>query len=285
MSKTVLITGCSDNGLGSALAIAYQQTGKYKVIATARNLKKLGKATAAGCETIQLDVLSEDSIHACVEEVRKRYGKLDILVNNAGAMCALPILDVKLQDVRNVFELNVFTLITMTRAFLPVLRHGGWIINNTSAAGMVPVPFQGVYAASKAAALNLTQVLRLELEPLNIKVVELRTAAVKSVIFSNVDRATLPEDSPYILAKDVIEEHMNGGPAMKTAIPADQWARQVISDLGTTSPPKIVGRGTSSSLIPLIPFLPGWLLDMMMRKMGGLDVFTKRLSASKAKTA
>ena len=83
--KTVLITGCSDGGLGAALATAYHKAG-YRVFATARTPSKMVTLKASGIETLSLDVLSESSLSACVSEVQKLTGgSLNVLLNNAGA--------------------------------------------------------------------------------------------------------------------------------------------------------------------------------------------------------
>lgn len=91
MARTILITGCSDGGLGAALATQFHKRGD-RVLATARNPAKMASLTALGIETLKLDVLSDESIKACVEEVSALTGgKLNMLVNNAGAGYSMPI--------------------------------------------------------------------------------------------------------------------------------------------------------------------------------------------------
>jgi len=89
--RTVLITGCSDGGLGAALAIAFHNQG-HRVFATARNPSKMSHVKELGIATLVLDVLSDESVEKCVAEVSKRTGgSLDVLVNNAGAGYNMPV--------------------------------------------------------------------------------------------------------------------------------------------------------------------------------------------------
>src|ERR1700712_3541828 len=114
--RKVLITGCSDGGLGAALAIAFHDAGLH-VYATARNPAKLAEVTSHGIETLTLDVLSDDSIAACVSKLTD----LDILVNNAGAAYSMPVSDLSIPESKKLFDLNVWSHIAVTQAFLPLL--------------------------------------------------------------------------------------------------------------------------------------------------------------------
>src|ERR1700712_4043024 len=114
--QTVLITGCSDGGLGAALAIAFHEAGLH-VYATARNPSKLEEVKSHGIETLTLDVLSDSSIAACVAKL----SQLDILVNNAGAAYSMPVTDLAIAEAKKLFDLNVWSYIAVTQAFLPLL--------------------------------------------------------------------------------------------------------------------------------------------------------------------
>lgn len=133
--RTILITGCSAGSLGSHLALAFHKAG-WRVFASARNPNKLEYAQTAGIETIQLDVTSDESITKAVSQVSElTSGSLDLLLNNAGAGYAMPLLDLNLDEARKLFDLNVWSIISMTRLFLPLLaksQHGGKVVNNTS---------------------------------------------------------------------------------------------------------------------------------------------------------
>lgn len=274
--RTILITGCSDGGLGSALALGFHKAG-WRVFASARNLSKAKKAKDAGIETVQLDTLSDESIASCVSRIHELTGgSLDALLNNAGAGYSMPLLDVDIAKARELFDLNVWSLVSVTRAFLPLLMkstRGGLVVNNTACASVTAgtMPFSGAYNASKAAAASLTEVLRLELEPFGIKVVNLMTGGVRSTFHSNAPTATLPPTSLYNVAKDTVEKAMSGADAANGTDP-EQWADQVVKDLSKPNPSHWVWQGKFSTLVRIASHLPVGILDSSMRAMVGLDV-------------
>ncbi|KAK3381796.1 IBR finger domain protein [Podospora didyma] len=283
--RTILITGCSDGSLGAALALAFHKQGSWRVFASARNTSRLKDAEAAGIETVQLDTLSDASIAASVSRVAELTGgSLDALINNAGAAYSLPLMDVDLDKARGLFDLNVFSVLAVTRACLPLLLkstapRGAMVINNTSAASQTAgtVPFQGIYNASKAAAASLTEVLRLELAPFGVRVINLVTGSVKSNFFDNAPKATLPPGSMYNVAKAEIEEAMTGKDTDKNGADQAEWASQVVGDLSRSSPPHWVWRGTYVRLVWLASFLPLGVFDGKVKKMYGLDVLERKV--------
>jgi 1-acylglycerone phosphate reductase len=276
--KTVLITGCSKGGLGDSLACAFHSRG-YRVIATARNLSKIAHFTSQGVETLTLDVTSQSSIAECVSRVSSLTGgRLDILLNNSGGGYSMPLVDASLDDARKLFDLNVWPILAVTQAFLPLLlksEHGGMIVNHTSLVSVFPIPMTGIYNASKAAAAMLTENLRLELAPFHIKVVELKTGAVRSNFFNNQGggaQPSLPEHSIYQPAKAEVEKSMQGRNVEANSIDADKWAEQVATDLLKKSPPIRVWRGGNAWLVWFARrFLPFTFLDSTLEKLGGLD--------------
>jgi 1-acylglycerone phosphate reductase len=158
--RTVLITGCSEGGMGAALAIAFHRAGLH-VYATARDLSRMQQLTSLGIETLALDIQSDSSIAACASKLSPR--SLDILVNNAGASASMPISDLSLLEGKRIFDLNVWSQLAVTQAFLPLLlKSKGMIVNHTSVVSTTAVPFQSVYNASKAAMAMFSDSMRLE---------------------------------------------------------------------------------------------------------------------------
>ncbi len=295
--RTVLITGCSDGGLGAALALAFHKHRGYRVFATARNTERMGHLKSVGIETLQLDVTSEESITACVEKVSSLTGgTLDMLVNNAGGGYNMPTIDVSIPEVRRQFDLNVFGPLRLIQAFFPLLRLSmtatKLIVNNTSCAPELALPFMGSYTASKSALSTFSETLRMELQPFDIKVVDLRTGGVQSKFFENVKSHTLgtpeiPSSSPYTAGKDVVEKFMRDGPPPEESVDADVWAKKIVSDLskkgGKGAPNQIWrGKGASSAWFARTMVPVGWL-DGTIKKFTGLDVVEKRIRGEEMK--
>lgn len=143
--ETVLITGCSDGGIGSALALVLQQRGLH-VFATARDPSKMSNLSGLPHVTmLTLDVVKSVDIRTAVELVTKQTdGTLNYLISNAGRNHFMPILDEDLDVVRNLFEVNFYGPLAITQAFAPLLiKAKGMAVYITSVSGYINVPFMG----------------------------------------------------------------------------------------------------------------------------------------------
>jgi len=172
----VLITGCS-SGFGLLTALAFARDGDT-VYATMRNLSRsteLERAAAAEglpLECLELDVTSDRSVLAAVDHIVDAQGRIDVCVNNAGVELRGAVHLCSDEEIRWQFETNVFGLLRVTRAVVPVMKRGGGgvIVNVGAVAGLVTPPYDGVYAASKHAVEALTEAMHLELAPWGIRV-------------------------------------------------------------------------------------------------------------------
>ncbi|PEV21376.1 oxidoreductase [Bacillus thuringiensis] len=181
--RTWFITGTS-SGFGRSLAEAVIKYGD-KVVATARKVSDIESLKALAPDrvlTLTLDVHNEYHAEKAVEEAISAFGSIDVLVNNAGYGLLGSFEDVTDEQIRNQFETNVFGLMNITRAVLPVLRKqkSGHIINMSSAAGVTTFPGFSVYCASKFAVEGLSLGLAQELEPLGIKMTILEPGAFRT---------------------------------------------------------------------------------------------------------
>lgn len=159
-----LITGCS-SGIGRAAAIELTKRG-YEVIATARRPETLEDLDVAG--KLALDVTDEASIAA----VREAAGDVDVLVNNAGLGIHAPVETAPIDEVRSVFETNLFGAVRMIQTFLPPMRErgSGAIVNVSSVAGRVAAPLGGFYSATKYALEAISEALHYEVGHFGIRV-------------------------------------------------------------------------------------------------------------------
>ncbi len=164
------ITGAS-RGLGALIAQAALDDGNA-VVATGRNAatiaERLGESPAL--LTVSLDVTNEAQAKAAVGAAIDRFGRIDVLVNNAGFGLLAAIEESGDAEVRRIYETNVFGLLNVTRAVLPVMRkqRSGHVINTSSIVGYQAAAGVGVYSSTKFAVEGITEALHAELKPLGI---------------------------------------------------------------------------------------------------------------------
>jgi NAD(P)-dependent dehydrogenase (short-subunit alcohol dehydrogenase family) len=178
MSKVVLITGCS-TGIGRDLAVRLSQAG-YCVVATARNVEALIDLPVA--LKLSLDVTESDSVNEAIAQTIERFGRVDILVNNAGYALRGALEEIPIEQVQQMFDVNVFGVLRLIRAVAPHMRRqkSGRIINISSIAGKLSTPANGAYSATKFALEALSDALRLELAPFGIQVILVEPGAIKT---------------------------------------------------------------------------------------------------------
>jgi 1-acylglycerone phosphate reductase len=256
--KTVLITGCSEGGIGAALAVEFHSRG-HRVFATARDTAKMASLAGLGIETLALDVTSGTSISEAAGTVREKLlsssgntnagtritPKLDILINNAGVNHVMPFSDTKVSDLRRVIDTNVVGPLAITQAFLPLLiretgKDKSTVVMLGSVNEVFTPPYQTAYTASKAALHAAARTLRIELAPLGVQCVTLMTGSVRTKLFDNAP-TKVPEDSLYAAVADKIEQRE----FLKNAqwVDADKFAKQVADDLLKTRPKLDIWRG------------------------------------------
>lgn len=175
-----MITGAS-SGLGRAIAEAALERG-YNVVATARRPEDLGDLRGSRLLTTRLDVTDPQTIKSAVSEAEQRFGSIDVLVNAAGYGYLAAIEEGQDDEVRAQFETNVFGLMNVTKAVLPIMRERrqGTIINISSLGGLVAFAATGYYHATKFAVEALSESLSQEVAPLGIKVMIVEPGAFRT---------------------------------------------------------------------------------------------------------
>jgi NAD(P)-dependent dehydrogenase (short-subunit alcohol dehydrogenase family) len=174
VSKPVwLITGCS-TGFGRELAGLALRCG-HRVVATARDIARLGDLVAdypTIAIALALDVTNGQQTTRAVATAERAFGRIDVLVNNAGYGYLAAVEEGEDEEIRAMFETNLFGLVALTKAVLPGMRarRHGHIINISSIGGLVGNPVSGYYNATKFAVEGLSEALAKEVEPLGIRV-------------------------------------------------------------------------------------------------------------------
>ena len=168
MGKVVLITGAS-SGIGAACAAHLARNG-WEVYGTSRN--PVGD-NVDGVRMIRMDVNNDDSVRDGIKLVVDEAGRIDAVVNNAGFGIAGAVEDTSIEEAKELFETNFFGVLRVCRAVLPHMRAqgSGTIVNVSSIAGRIGLPYQGMYSATKFAVEGMSEALRMETRPFGIRVV------------------------------------------------------------------------------------------------------------------
>jgi NAD(P)-dependent dehydrogenase (short-subunit alcohol dehydrogenase family) len=175
MNQVVLITG-SATGIGRQIALKFA-AGGWKVYASVKEINEESKdlhSSAKGLllETPKLDVTNQSEVDHVVSEILKLEGRIDLLINNAGFGFVGPVEDFSIAEIQAQYDVNLFGTIRLIKAVVPTMRKigSGKIINISSVNGLVSFQLYGIYSSSKFALETISEVLRFELEPFNIKV-------------------------------------------------------------------------------------------------------------------
>ncbi|AUP81356.1 SDR family oxidoreductase [Flavivirga eckloniae] len=212
MSKVVLITGGS-SGIGKSIG-EFLIEKNFTVYGTSRNPDKYKDSRFP---ILALDVKDNNTIVNTVNTIIEKEDKLDVVINNAGAGITGPIEEIPEEEIKNNFDTNFFGPINVIKAVLPQMRkqQSGLIINITSIAGYMGLPYRGIYSASKGALELLTEAFRMELKGFNINMTNVAPGDFATNIAAGRYHAPLLEDSPYKKSYgntlSLMDEHVDNG--------------------------------------------------------------------------
>lgn len=257
--KVIVVTGAT-SGIGKAAATMFANLGG-QVVCIARH-------PSLQFESFIADVSDEGQVTSAIGQVLAKYGKIDVLVNNAGFGISGAVEDTPLSAAHSIFEVNFFGAFNVIRAVLPAMRQagGGTIINVSSVAAELAIPFQSFYSASKAALSSLSSSLRCEVAPFGIKVTSVLPGDVKTGF--TAARKKSPKGSAYgeraERAVATMERDEVGG------MSPDVIARDIVRLAARRNPPVCkVGGKKYALLVRLSKLLPSRLVNYILGKMYG----------------
>lgn len=275
--QVVIITGCS-TGIGRALAFAFRKRG-HRTFATARSSESVQQLQHEGFEALQLDVNRFDSIDQAIRTVVQRAKRIDILVNNAGFNLFGPLVELPIERVRSLFETNVVGALAVAQKVCVHMAEQkcGRIINIGSMVGIVPTPYAGPYCASKAALHMLSEVLRIEVEPLGIDVVVVQPGGVRSNLSVTGSIGIERYNADNSLYRPVYEQIQKRAYAsQQEAMDTDEFAEKTLDEALKLEAPREVRLGTGADFLMDLSKLPGSQLDQVMIQHFGLDALRKK---------
>lgn len=261
MQKVVLITGGS-SGIGKAIGEFLSQKG-FIVYGTSRNPEKYSNSNFP---ILKLDVKQVETIKEALDTIITKEGRVDVVINNAGAGITGAIEEVPEAEIKANFETNFFGPINVIKAVLPQMRkqRSGLIINITSIAGYMGLPYRGIYSASKGALELLTESFRMELKDFNIKMTNIAPGDFATNIAAGRYHAPLKDDSPYKRpygdTLELMNSHVDSGSD-------PQLMAQAVLKVINTKNPKVhykVGAFMQKFSIVLKRILPDTIYERML---------------------
>lgn len=273
--RSVLITGCS-SGIGRCLAEGLQARG-YRVFATARKAIDVAALSAAGFESLALDLASSTSIQDAVSAVRERSNDtLYALINNGAYGQPGAVEDLSRDALRAQFETNVFGTHELTARLLPVFRahNRGRIIQISSLLGLVCLPYRGAYNASKFALEALSDTLRLELRDTDIRVSLIEPGPIATRFRTNAFVAFQahidPAQSSHAVRYAAMQRRLLAQGTIPFTLPATAVLRKVIKALEAKRPRARYGVTLPTHFFALLRrLLPSRALDRILAGVGG----------------
>ena len=212
--KVVVVTG-SSSGIGLETSLLLAKNG-FRTFATVRNLDKanairnISDKGELPIQVVELDVSSDKSVNAAIDKINDESKRIDVLVNNAGYSLIGALEDLSMDEIKAQFETNLFGTIRVMKAVLPIMRKqkGGTIVNVSSMAGRVGFPLFPAYSGTKFALEGVSESMRLETDPLGIKIVLVEPGTIRSNFASNaiIGQKAAEPNSPYALLVERLQK-------------------------------------------------------------------------------
>ena len=214
MEKVALVTG-SSSGIGLETSLSLARNG-FHTFATMRDLnrdeeiKEVVRKENLNVEILQLDVDNEESVNEVINTIMERKARIDVLINNAGYGMWGTVEDVSINEFKEQFETNFFSIIRLIHRVAPIMRKqgSGDIVNISSVAGRIGFPVSPAYISSKFALEGLSESLRFELMPFGVNVIIIEPGVIKTNFFNSMKLAKKSnQDSEY---NEITEKVISG---------------------------------------------------------------------------
>ncbi|KNY34985.1 MULTISPECIES: oxidoreductase [unclassified Agrobacterium] len=264
-SGIALVTGAS-SGIGLVTAQALRRDG-YRVFGTSR---KPMPDIEDGISMLVCDVTDDASVRRAVDEVLSRAGRIDLLVNNAGIGLLGGAEESTTEQAKAVFDVNVFGVMRMTNAVLPVMRRQrrGRIVNLSSILGLIPAPYNALYASTKHAVEGYSESLDHEVRTQGIRIVLVEPGVTRTPFEENITRPDRPlaiYDTVRADAEKLMRDVIGKGDAPEVV------AKVVLEAANATSPKRRYTAGKAAGQARFIRrFLPESFVDRSFRKFSRL---------------
>ena len=256
-----IVTGATA-GIGAATARALHAAG-YQVFGTYR---KLPATKVPGVDYVACDVTSDLAVDAAVREVLAKAGRIDLLVNNAGVGLVGAAEESSLEQAKSIFDVNLFGVIRMTKAVLPLMRQqrSGRIVNISSVMGLIPSPFMALYSSSKHAVEGYSQGLDHEVRACGIRVVLVEPGYTRTTFESNALAADQKSEH-YALGRTNAEAVLRNEVAKSD--PPEVVAGTVVTAATAATPRLRYTAGRDATTVSLLRrFVPTSAFDKSLRK-------------------
>lgn len=261
--KTVLITGAG-RGLGKAIAELYHKEGFF-VVATDIDFELLSEISEENNYLpLHLDVTSEKSVKQCAEKLTHKIKKLDVLVSNAGIFDFYPVSESGSEKLSEIFNVNVFGLVNLTKYFLPILEKAhGRVIVISSESYKVPSPFQP-YSVSKQSLESVFKALKIELALKGIKSILIRPGAMQTKILE--DTVTFSEFDVKSQFRAEFQKFVESVPKYIGKISNTNDVANVVLKAGIIKRPKQIYSINHNYLVTILSNLPAGIKDYFIKK-------------------
>jgi short-subunit dehydrogenase len=263
--RVALVTGAS-SGIGRATALALQQAG-YRVFGTSR---KTSPASADNIMMLTCDVTDDDSVQNMVAEVLRTAGRIDLLINSAGIGLFGGAEESSAAQARSLFEVNVFGVLRVTNAVLPAMRRQkrGRIINMSSVLGLIPAPYNALYASTKHAVEGYSESLDHELRTLGIRVVLVEPAVTRTSFEENTIK---PDRALHVYDADRARVHALLPAMMGAGDDPEIVAATVLKAAAAIAPKRRYTAGKQAGQVRFLRrYLPESFVDKIIRKFNQL---------------